>query len=237
MKLKMVQMKSQCETPHHLSDVGRVPSKSAAEEMGLPVISHSLEKTHSQTLDSWKKRIIKLQSQKQSLAKEVVDFKKKERKFDLRKKNLEDAMRRVNHLQRQLMRKEEETVECQLREKAARARLHEVQVALQKSKAKNFEPGKLIKLIPALRSWLRSLKKTAPVKSNQRELLQVEQFEAILGRILENVPQELLRKPGQLCLSRSATKQSQGQSHSLPVDCIREVYALQKELQRLAVNR
>ncbi|KAI5054974.1 hypothetical protein GOP47_0030119 [Adiantum capillus-veneris] len=244
MKMKMVQMRSTSEDPAVGLKIDQGSQQTSPQQPELPAMSGRLEKMLAQRLDTCRKKMNRLQDQRDSLTKELVDFRKKQRKFELQRRNMDDLMRRVNNLQRKLVKKDEEMVECQLKEKEAKARLHELQVALQRSKAKNYEPEQLVKLIPSLRTWLRSLKKTAPIKGNHRQLLQVEQFEAVLGRIMENAPRELLKKEGQVgnrnvlsTIQSPRNIQSPRLEHSTPVDCIREVYELQKELQRLAMGR
>lgn len=235
MKMKMVQMKSQNKVVLQPSETDLSLPQVFTGQMECPVLSGRLEKMLAQRLDRCRKKMNRLQAQRDSLAGELSEFRKKQRKFELQRINLEDSQRRVNNLQRKLTKKEEEMVECQLKEKEARARLHEMQVALQRSKAKNVEPEKLVKLIPSICSWLRSLKKSVPVKTNQRQLLQIEQFEAVLARILDNAPSELLKGQAQMMPRKvAATSLTPRLAHSSPVDCIKEVYALQKELQRLA---
>lgn len=222
MKMKMVQMKSQNKVVLQPSETDLSLPQVFTGQMECPVLSGRLEKMLAQRLDRCRKKMNRLQAQRDSLAGELSEFRKKQRKFELQRINLEDSQRRVNNLQRKLTKKEEEMVECQLKEKEARARLHEMQVALQRSKAKNVEPEKLVKLIPSICSWLRSLKK-------------IEQFEAVLARILDNAPSELLKGQAQMMPRKvAATSLTPRLAHSSPVDCIKEVYALQKELQRLA---
>jgi hypothetical protein len=59
------------------------------------------------------------------------------------------------------VKREQEIVDCQLREKEVRAQLYEVQVALHKLHAAQIEPRKLLALLPALREWLHTVKKVS----------------------------------------------------------------------------
>ncbi|KAH7294120.1 hypothetical protein KP509_28G057700 [Ceratopteris richardii] len=244
MKMKMLQMRPNNEDPVQFLNVDQCAQQNDLGQPELPEESGRMEKMLAQRLDTCRKKMNRLQDQRDSLSKELVDFRKKQRKFELQRRNMEEMLRRMNNLQRKLSKKEEEMVECQLKEKEAKARLHELQVALQRSKAKNQEPEQLVKLIPSLRTWLRSLKKTPAIKGNQKQLLQVEQYEAILKRIMEGSPAELIKKEGSVgnrkvlsSIQSPKNIQTPSLEHNAPVDCIREVYELQKELQRLAKLR
>ena len=64
---------------------------------------------------------------------------------------------------REVLKKDQEVVEWQLKEKETKAQLQEVDEKLKRERhaqmSQPLEPKKLLTLLPALREWLRSLKK------------------------------------------------------------------------------
>lgn len=68
------------------------------------------------------------------------------------------------------MKKDQEVVEWQLKEKETKAQLQEVGNKLRKAyhaqALEQMEPKRLLTLLPALREWLRSLKKVVVLPSN-----------------------------------------------------------------------
>ncbi|KAI5074765.1 hypothetical protein GOP47_0010726, partial [Adiantum capillus-veneris] len=116
-------------------------------------------KTDGQRVEHMRKQLSKLQREKLALARELNHLKKRERRFDLQRRSLEDALGRVNILQRELAKREQEILDCQLQEKEIRAQLYEVQLALHKAQSAQIEPRKLLSLLPALREWLQAIKK------------------------------------------------------------------------------
>jgi hypothetical protein len=64
------------------------------------------------------------------------------------------------------VKKDQEVVEWQLKEKETKAQLQEVDEKLKRERhaqmSQPIEPKKLLTLLPALREWLRSLKKVVP---------------------------------------------------------------------------
>ncbi|KAH7282072.1 hypothetical protein KP509_35G010900 [Ceratopteris richardii] len=212
MKMKMVQMRPnhgdsvQMQSSHQ-DTIQNLKIDQGIQEAGpqqpeLPAVSGRLEKLLAEKLHACRKKMSKLQNQKDALAKELMDFRKKQRKFELQRRNMDEMLRRVNNLQRILSKKEEEMMECQLKEKEAKVRLHEFQIVFQKSRAKTHGPEHMMKLIPSLQTWLRSLKR------DMQKLTSGTQSPSSI--------------------------QSVASGCNTPVDCIKEVYELQKELERLA---
>ncbi|KAG0571884.1 hypothetical protein KC19_VG051400 [Ceratodon purpureus] len=117
----------------------------------------------NQRLQLLKKRMAKLQHEKGNISNELHALKKKERQFERQKRSLEDALLRVNRLQREVVKKDQEVVEWQLKEKETKAQLQEIDEKLKRERhaqmSQPLEPKKLLNLLPALREWLRSLKK------------------------------------------------------------------------------
>jgi len=68
------------------------------------------------------------------------------------------------------MKKEEEVLEWQLREKYASAQLQQAEMALLRIEAKfpeavQFDPSHILALLPTLRDWLQSLKRVFSIVS------------------------------------------------------------------------
>lgn len=124
--------------------------------------SNSLkDKRDAQRVDYLRKQLSRLQREKAVSARELSDLRKRERQFDLQRRSLDDALSRVNYLQSELARKEQDIVDCRLREKEAKAQLYELQLGLQKAQAAQIEPRKLLTLLPALKDWIQSSKKAS----------------------------------------------------------------------------
>ncbi|MCO5585737.1 hypothetical protein L7F22_039673 [Adiantum nelumboides] len=119
------------------------------------------DKRDAQRVDYLKKQLSRLQREKATAARELSDLRKRERQFDLQRRSLDDALSRVNYLQSELARKEQDIVDCRLREKEAKAHLYELQLGLQKAQAAQIEPRKLMTLLPALKDWIQSSKKVS----------------------------------------------------------------------------
>eukprot|EP01018_Ginkgo_biloba_P010405 Gb_25101 [translate_table: standard] len=131
-KMKVVQRKSHQEQLHAEKEQSMLTPKTKDAK------SEKVEQTFMREeirLDNCRKRIHKLEMERDALVKERLNYIKRERQFESQKKILADAMRKVNSLQRKLSKKEEENIECLLREKEIKAQLYEIQVSLQESRA------------------------------------------------------------------------------------------------------
>ncbi|KAI5058329.1 hypothetical protein GOP47_0026499 [Adiantum capillus-veneris] len=154
MKMKALHSKSQ--------DRQIEPEKDKTREELESGHSDSLkDKRDAQRVDYLKKQLSRLQREKGAAARELSDLRKRERQFDLQRRSLDDALSRVNYLQSELARKEQDIVDCRLREKEAKAHLYELQLGLQKAQAAQIEPRKLMTLLPALKDWIQTSKKVS----------------------------------------------------------------------------
>eukprot|EP01018_Ginkgo_biloba_P020281 Gb_31022 [translate_table: standard] len=249
MKMNMLQNKSQ--HPQLEPEVIQPQSDNAKhEKMALA------NKLNPRCLDSHRDQLFKLQREKEVLTKELAELKKRERQFELQRRNLQDAVHRVDWLERELSIKEEELAVCKSREKEAKAQLREVQIGLETAQVARTENRKLANLIPSLIDWLQSLKKAVllgdtslqiqAVKCDQRQILQVQQYECSLTKILE----ECLPSTGSQGQPTHVSScildfESKGpftvqfdphpeQNPAALVDTRREVEDLQRELEKLA---
>ncbi|KAH7421097.1 hypothetical protein KP509_13G040300 [Ceratopteris richardii] len=167
MKMQMLHIKSEHSQRDGAEQFGSQDNSQAGSDS--TELTNCLQgKMDGQRVEYLRKQLTKLQREKVALARELSCLKKRERQFDLQKRNLEDALGRVNTLQRELAKREQEIVDCQLREKEVRAQLYDVQLALHKAQAAQIEPRKLLALLPALREWLQTIKKV-PYDQNLME--------------------------------------------------------------------
>ncbi|XP_024524542.1 uncharacterized protein LOC9654435 [Selaginella moellendorffii] len=171
MEMKMLQMKSKCQ----------------GLEQELPQSTGKSEKEWTtKRLENYRKQNLKLQREKEIMSRDMVELRKKERQLDLLRKNLEDSLQKVNSLQRELVKKEEELVDSQLKEKEARAHVYQVEAALQQAEASQIDQGCVVSLVMALSQWLQNVKKQAGlVKFDPRHQLQIQQYEDSLAKLLD----------------------------------------------------
>eukprot|EP01018_Ginkgo_biloba_P035387 Gb_33998 [translate_table: standard] len=236
LKMNMLHNKSQ----HPNVEVDSLHMQFDPEKMQLALVPNNLDKPDARCLDDNKDQLCKLQQEKEALTKELIEMRKRERQFEQQRQDLHNAIQMVNWLQRELSNKEEELVDCQSREMEAKARLREVQIGLESAQAARTENRKLSNLIPSLADWLQSVKKIEAVKCDKRQMLQVNQYEANLSRILEE------------CLPPNGAQNQANHNQLLLVDQLEleteeiptafveermEVQALQRELEKLACQR
>ncbi|XP_024536117.1 uncharacterized protein LOC9630007 [Selaginella moellendorffii] len=171
MEMKMLQMKSKCQ----------------GLEQELPQSTGKSEKEWTtKRLENYRKQNLKLQREKEIMSRDMVELRKKERQLDLLRKNLEDSLQKVNSLQRELVKKEEELVDSQLKEKEARAHVYQVEATLQQAEASQIDQGCVVSLVMALNQWLQNVKKQAGlVKFDPRHQLQIQQYEDSLAKLLD----------------------------------------------------
>ncbi|EFJ12563.1 hypothetical protein SELMODRAFT_425235 [Selaginella moellendorffii] len=198
------------------------------------------------TVDCSRKQVSRLQREKKDLTKEVFEYRRRERMFEQQRKVLEDAQYRVNCLKRELMKKEGQLVNVQLREKALSVRVSQLEDALRSSSNKS-EFVRLWHALPELQEWLQSLRKDGPIRLDHSHLLQLQHYETQIAKVLESLPHKPTEEEAALPFYRNCQAPHQP---PLPIDKCRkklferyakqkkeskkEAEALQRELHKLA---
>ncbi|KAG0599964.1 hypothetical protein M758_12G191300 [Ceratodon purpureus] len=141
--------------------VKRLESKVAQQQVKKHVMRPEEMKENVKSPDNqpWKKK----ERSSPELKKSENGVRAFSRLFDRQRRSLDDALHRVDRLQREVVRKDRELVEWQLKEKETKAQLHGLEDKLKNSRVlqaspKPPEPRKLLIELPALRESLRSLK-------------------------------------------------------------------------------
>ncbi|EFJ10226.1 hypothetical protein SELMODRAFT_427420 [Selaginella moellendorffii] len=198
------------------------------------------------TVDCSRKQVSRLQREKKDLTKEVFEYRRRERMFEQQRKVLEDAQYRVNCLKRELMKKEGQLVNVQLREKALSVRVSQLEDALRSSSNKS-DFVRLWHALPELQEWLQSLRKDGPIRLDHSHLLQLQHYETQIAKVLESLPHKPTEEEAALPFYRNCQAPHQP---PLPIDKCRkklferyakqkkeskkEAEALQRELHKLA---
>ncbi|CAM6085102.1 unnamed protein product [Calypogeia fissa] len=219
-----IKLKSLQSTPKHSDDF----KSGCAEKDQTHYNKNSRE---SQIVESMKKQLFKLQREKGAVTKEYLSLQKKERKFEVQKRNLEDALVRVNRLQRELVRKDQELMDCQLMEKHIQAKLQEAEAHVKTSHRSpepppGVEPAKLVALLPSLREWVKTLKKD---RANEPAMIKLMEGYCMKGEPNRTEPFRPRSANERLLHSDGSRKEFETVVHSL----VKEVQALQKELGKL----
>ncbi|CAM6091337.1 unnamed protein product [Calypogeia fissa] len=219
-----IKLKSLQSTPKHSDD-----SKSGCAEKDQT--HYNKNSRESQIVESMKKQLFKLQREKGAVTKEYLSLQKKERKFEVQKRNLEDALVRVNRLQRELVRKDQELMDCQLMEKHIQAKLQEAEAHVKTSHRSpepppGVEPAKLVALLPSLREWVKTLKKD---RAYEPAMIKLMEGYCMKGEPNRTEPFRPRSANERLLHSDGSRKEFETVVHSL----VKEVQALQKELGKL----
>ncbi|KAG0597710.1 hypothetical protein M758_12G015700 [Ceratodon purpureus] len=122
-----------------------------------------LPEDEMQQMERVKRQVYKLQHQKGCLSKELADLKKKERQFELQTKSLDAALHKLDRLEWEMVKKEQEVEDWKLRQRHAEAQLQDSAMELQRLTNLGdlqdlpMDTASLLSLLPTLRDFVQTL--------------------------------------------------------------------------------